>query len=101
MSHDVFWSILTLVSLFVTLVFAWEEVRAIRFRRTHDEPIAEHGLVVAGVLTVIAAGTLSVGWGQVIDSQAMRDLGSVLIRGAMVPLAVYFLASGPVRRASR
>lgn len=99
----VFWLAQILVTLLVASLFVIELVRAIRFHLEHDDrALADHGMVVATGLVLIAIGNVGTSWATVIGWNDLRDFAGLCIRGTLATVAVYLVAIGrPVRLGER
>jgi hypothetical protein len=98
MASDQFWYAQLAVTLAALALFGVVWVRTVVYHHHHKaEPFADHGSVVAGGLVTITLGSALISYGTAVDDIYLHDVGSVLVRGALVILAVYLLVAGPFR----
>lgn len=103
MNREVSWALL-MVSVAVTGVFIVFMMRAARLyahtwdhRRVDRHPflVAERALIAMSVLVVIGVANVVTGFGFVLNDEAVRQVGAIAVRGALVTAALYLLVRRP------
>lgn len=86
-----FWWTQAGVALATLPIFLVLAVRAFRSR-------AEHGLVLASALAIMATGAALAAAGQANGDLALASLGGIVHRGTLLVSAVYLISEGPLSR---
>ena len=72
-------------------------VRAARWSYRRHGHGREHGVIVAGAALVVGIGNVMTTYGRAADISDLRDIGGIMVRGALVLGVIYMLAWGPGR----